>query len=517
MLEAESHKLSVYFSGAGGLSLTTLLAAIFGALGIHLLATATYRIFFGPLRSLPGPWYTKVTDLWLTLTELAFCQVPYVDGLFAQYGPIIRLGPNTVAFMDANAAKLVYNKFPKSDWYKMANVNGVDVSFSMLESAEHSVRRRGFATHYTVENLLRFQSDIHDFALTLVAHLNGIAGRKAVDCLAMFQHMAVDVLGVSLYDIRIDATKQWCGGAAHELPTAVHDWPTWLVAQVTLPRWIWFLLHVTPKTRLQQFLKSNTILRGFAEGSISRTRTAFDEGRRDPQDQEHLVSRLIQYRMPDGKLLDHESLVCEMALNSSAAVDTVSTSAEFGIWALAKHPDVLRSLQTELDDVMPDGQLVPDATVLAALPYLNAVLKEVLRLYGAAPSLLPRVVPSTGQPLEIHGHPLPPGTIVATQAWSTHRQDRIYENPTTFKPERWLNETEAMKINYFPFGQGTRICAGQALALMILRTEFAVLMRNFNPVLPPHTTERSMEQRFSFVMSSREGKCDILFIPRDDA
>ena len=69
-----------------------------------------------------------------------------------------------------------------------------------------------------------------------------------------------------------------------------------------------------------------------------------------------------------------------------------------------------------------------------------------LRVYSAAPSLLERVVPSrtvgavskADEDLDMMGYALPPGTTVATQAWSMHRDAEIFPSPKTFLPERWL-------------------------------------------------------------------------------
>ena len=69
-----------------------------------------------------------------------------------------------------------------------------------------------------------------------------------------------------------------------------------------------------------------------------------------------------------------------------------------------------------------------------------------LRLYGAAPSLLERVVPSRAsssisqgdEDFDLMGYALPPGTVVSTQAWSMHRDAEIFPSPETFLPERWL-------------------------------------------------------------------------------
>lgn len=67
-----------------------------------------------------------------------------------------------------------------------------------------------------------------------------------------------------------------------------------------------------------------------------------------------------------------------------------------------------------------------------------------LRLYGAVPSLLERVVPSrtsaskVDEDFDMMGYALPPGTIVATQAWTMHRDPELFSSPETFLPERWL-------------------------------------------------------------------------------
>lgn len=101
----------------------------------------------------------------------------------------------------------------------------------------------------------------------------------------------------------------------------------------------------------------------------------------------------------------------------------------------------MKKLQAEIDVAIPEDHVIPDITVLQKLPYLNAFIKESestydphisdvlsqhyqgLRLYSSAPSLLERVVPSPAEQssakgtFQVRGLSLPPGTIVATQAW----------------------------------------------------------------------------------------------------
>jgi cytochrome P450 len=103
------------------------------------------------------------------------------------------------------------------------------------------------------------------------------------------------------------------------------------------------------------------------------------------------------------------------------------------------------------------------------------------------------------------GYALPPGTLVATQAWSAHRNTSVFPSAESFLPERWLETgdnqelLEAMNRHMMPFGTGSRICGGHNLAQMVLRIAIAAIAKNFDVVSPPETTETSMEMRDSFV------------------
>lgn len=101
------------------------------------------------------------------------------------------------------------------------------------------------------------------------------------------------------------------------------------------------------------------------------------------------------------------------------------------------------------------------------------------------------------------GYALPPGTVVAAQAWSMHRDPAVFPSPLTFLPDRWIYATEPqlaeMQAHFMPFGTGPRICGGSTLAMMMLRITVAALARNFEVSAAEGTDEKSMEPRDSFV------------------
>ena len=87
---------------------------------LYLLMNAIYQLRLSPLSSIPGPWYAAISDFWLFSHALRLQQCKTIHSLFAQYGPVVRIGPKKIAFCDLSATKNVYvaQKFDKSDYYK---------------------------------------------------------------------------------------------------------------------------------------------------------------------------------------------------------------------------------------------------------------------------------------------------------------------------------------------------------------------------------------------------------------
>jgi len=87
---------------------------------LYFLLNAIYQLRLSPLSAIPGPWYAAVSDFWLFSHALRLQQSKTIHSLFARYGPVVRIGPNKVAFCDLSVTKNVYTaqKFDKSDYYK---------------------------------------------------------------------------------------------------------------------------------------------------------------------------------------------------------------------------------------------------------------------------------------------------------------------------------------------------------------------------------------------------------------
>jgi cytochrome P450 len=110
----------------------------------------------------------------------------------------------------------------------------------------------------------------------------------------------------------------------------------------------------------------------------------------------------------------------------TAGTDTTAVTLTYLVYAVCQDRTIRDRLVMELRDV--PEQL--SHTDVKNLPYLNQVIDEALRLYGAAPGALPRVVPGGGATLA--GHRLPGGTTVSTQAYSLHRDPVAFPDPERY-------------------------------------------------------------------------------------
>ena len=129
--------------------------------------------------------------------------------------------------------------------------------------------------------------------------------------------------------------------------------------------------------------------------------------------------------MKKGKAADLSPMDLTMEVQSyiTAGTDTTAVTLTYLIWAVCQDKKIQETLVYELQ---PLPQTLTHGDI-RELPYLNRVIDEALRCYGAAPGALPRDVPATGANLA--GHHIPAGIVVSTQAYSVHRDPNIFPDP----------------------------------------------------------------------------------------
>jgi len=162
-----------------------------------------------------------------------------------------------------------------------------------------------------------------------------------------------------------------------------------------------------------------------------------------------------------------------------AGTDTTSYTIERAMAELIHNPHAMSKAKEELEQIIGIGNTIEESDI-TRLPYLQAIVKETLRLHPSAPLLLPRKAKID---VTIQGYTIPQGAQVLINKWAMGRNPKIWDNPTLFSPERFLGSEINFKGHDFqltPFGSGRRICPGMPLAIRMLHTMLGSLINSFD-------------------------------------
>nr|XP_043611739.1 carnosic acid synthase-like [Erigeron canadensis] len=185
-----------------------------------------------------------------------------------------------------------------------------------------------------------------------------------------------------------------------------------------------------------------------------------------------------------------------------AGTETTATLAEWAMAEIMQNHNVMTKVQEELAKIVGANSIVEESH-LSQLEYLEATIKETIRLHPVIPFLLPRL-PS--QDCKVGGYTIPKGCTVFLNVWSIHRDPRYWDKPLDFNPDRFLTDKcdyNGNNLKFFPFGSGRRICAGIPLAERMQMLILASLLHSFDWSLPTGE-EHDLSEKFGITLRKRK-------------
>lgn len=156
--------------------------------------------------------------------------------------------------------------------------------------------------------------------------------------------------------------------------------------------------------------------------------------------------------------------------------DTVAVLMEWILARLVLHPDVQSKVRDEVYEVVGRSRAVTESD-LTELPYLAAVVKEVLRLHPPGPLLSWSRLSIRDSMVD--GFSVPAGTTAMVNMWAITRDPDNWADPLSFKPERFLTGPDVSDLRLAPFGSGRRSCPGKAMGLTTVTYWVARLLHEF--------------------------------------
>ncbi|KAK6974518.1 cytochrome P450 [Favolaschia claudopus] len=362
---------------------------------------------------------------------------------------------------------------------------------------EHSRLRAGLNPGFTAIAVRRYQPIFAKVAQSISDKLD-LSGESLQDMSSLFSIAAFDAISEAV----LGCSKESLAPEFVEVNLKVMNAaPTQSPAQILLEAFLKFLLKWIRRQAVKIPTKSFQLLQ-------TQTRLATQEGRRVAREKLQAIKEGVE-RSDDvfGFLLDPENskeglgfedIVGQTSIIMIAGGETTANSLAFGFCELAKDIDFQDSLRAEIH-----AALSANSSDIAydSMPFLNAFIKETLRMYPAVPfperlatedtiiPLLDPIVLRTGEKLT--QIPVRKGQVVMVAIASYHRVPHLWGNdPDIFRPSRWLDgsvhhgEAIGPYARLLTFMGGTRTCLGWRFAIMEMQIIICELLGKFSFSLP---------------------------------
>ncbi|KAL4239783.1 Cytochrome P450 3A4 [Mactra antiquata] len=178
----------------------------------------------------------------------------------------------------------------------------------------------------------------------------------------------------------------------------------------------------------------------------------------------------------DVRTMSEQEIIAQSMTFLLAGYETTSAMLAFLTHVLATNDEVQNKLCDEIDEVLNNKEVTYEK--VNKMPYFDMVLDEVCRLYPTASLIVTRKAAETRT---YKGFTFPAGMCLQANVWSLHRDEKYWECPDDFVPERFSteNKTNIEPYSFLPFGAGPRMCIGQRFAILEIKVAIARILQNF--------------------------------------
>ncbi|KAK5709017.1 hypothetical protein LTR17_020163 [Elasticomyces elasticus] len=450
-----------------------------------LVAYLGYNRFLHPLNKVPGPFLASISPLWLAW-QCMHRRRPRLDlDLHKRYSSVVRIAPDHVIFSNPVYFKAVYGagtKFTKSRWYEAPTDATTKPSWDNVDmlierdTAKLGVQKRLAVPVYN--NSERHQNLMDNNIRRWHHRLQGLT-KRPLDMYSNFELLIVDMMSEVTFAVPFGAVESGNDGGHMHTMWSLWRWWGWIGFLPTLNmldlRFSPYRTYLRPGMKLPVF--------PFCGGKIGAYFGALQAGESYPP-----------CILDDFQKLSHDkpefrpSWAAKLPMTSiGAGVDTISQSLAAVVAGVSRNKSVYERLLAELDAAVKvgkisKGQPVP-CEVAGQMEYLQACIREAMRMWPNIAIALPRIVPTGG--IELDGYYISAGQTVGMNPRQLGRNEEIFgADPESFQPERWLKVSSQrrndMEMYNLAFGGPSRKCPGMRLAYVVLSKVLASLFLDFH-------------------------------------
>ncbi|CCF35303.1 cytochrome P450 86A1 [Colletotrichum higginsianum] len=464
---------------------------------------------YARLRHVPGPYWAAWTDFWLIRNQLSGRLNFTLQDLNKQHGFVVRIAPNWVVCGDGAELRRMWavrSPWKRGHWYRGLRIDPYrDSTISTINDKTHEALRSKLAAGYSGKDVDGVHELINEQVAGLVnlletKYLSTDTTFKTVDLARKVQFFTLDVISALAFGNKLGYLDS-DNDTFRYIETTERTVPAMLAAAL-MPS----LIEIIQSPRLKWLMPDTKNMTGIGH-VMKMARDVVQERYGDkPVVKRDMLGSFIAHG------LSKEDAEGETLVQIIAGSDTSATAIRSTMLFLITNPHVYARLQAEIDTAIKLGRISSPITDEEArkFDYLQAVIREGLRLWPPATGLLPKV---SEQDEVVCGVHIPAGTNVAWAPWTVMRSKETFgEDADLFRPERWLGISEekyrAMDQQVMmDFASGSRWeCLGKNIAMIELNKVYVELLRRFDiTLLDPSNPWKSFNAAF-FIQSEMHVK-----------
>ncbi|KAI1262386.1 putative cytochrome P450 [Xylariaceae sp. FL1019] len=403
------------------------------------IVTMLYNAFMHPLRKFPGPFSHRVSVIPRAVYQMRGALAFHVAELHNQYGDVVRVAPNELAFSSLQAVRDIYKKngqgqeFPKyKGFYKV--FDHLPSSIINADAVEHGMLRRQLAVGFSDRAMREQEPIIKSYVDLLMQRLRENIEKSPATVLNM-----TDWYDWTLFDLIGDLSFGVDGGFGCLENTSYHPWVRTIHESLRQQGIMQGLMALGLRNPIAWLHKYASIF--FVESEhrlIVKEKVAIRmRGGQRPDFLDGLIRNKEELGLDEGRIAMNASILI-LAGSETTATETFANMCRI----LTTHPEILEKLKHEIRSVFTKES--------------NITLSNLDNL---------------------------PLTILTSYQYAINRDKRYWTEPDKFAPERWTNDTDYKKDQLYamqPFGIGPRNCIGRNLAYAEMRLILARLIYNFD-------------------------------------
>ncbi|GBB99562.1 hypothetical protein RclHR1_03560017 [Rhizophagus clarus] len=272
---------------------------------------------------------------------------------------------------------------------------------------------------------------------------------RPIDVFEVMQRITIEVLGELAFGYKFGCLE------SEETPHIINIYKFLISTVESVYRIVFPWINKLPTEHNRKFRQAIKEFDGFIFNIIETKRNEINNKKIADNGRVDLLTSMLKSSEQEGIHADTKQLRDEMVTFFVAGHDTTSMSLSTALYYLAKYPEMQEKARAEVINILGNEPVIPSSDQLKEMKYINAIIKESLRIFPPAAALTFR---------------------------------KHWENPKQYNPERFLNNNEKRHpFSWIPFSSGPRNCIGQNFSLMEQRVILSMILLKYNWTLPQNT------------------------------